>query len=559
MALRRLCCVDYINIALGFLGSFGLFVFGIYVLSAGLQKAAGNKMKRILEKLSKKRWQGVLFGAGVTAIIQSSTATTVTAIGFVNAGIMELTQVVGIIFGANLGTVTTSWLIAVTDWFAFLRPSTIGAVCASLGACMLLFSKKKKIKQAGEIIVGFGVMFMGLTLMSDAVRPLRELEGITQMFSSIGANPVLGILAGILVSGVIQSSTASIGILQSMAIAGLTVPWNAAVYIILGVNIGTTITALMSSVGASKNAKAAAYIHLLYNVISVIIFVVPIAVYFTFVNQALAVSVISNTAISGIHTIFNIASLIILYPFANALVFVALKMTGKNKNGKNGAGADGSQPVHLDLRVLKTPAFALESSEKEIYRMAAITFDNLTLAIGCFFDKTQDTGSVYAQEDNIDKLEAAIAAYLVEISNEHLSKREIDSIASLFHILTDIERIADHANNIAELTDNMRESDSPCLEDSLPELKEMCEVTISCYNNAIKSLMMNDKILAQKAVDEESAVDELERTHRTTHINRLSTGEYSMRSGVAFLDMLNNLERITDHSRNIAEAVLSRR
>jgi phosphate:Na+ symporter len=539
------------DIVLNFLGALGLFIFGIYVLSAGLRKAAGDKMKRILEKLSKKRWQGVLFGACVTAVIQSSTATTVTAIGFVNAGIMGLSQVAGVIMGANLGTVTTSWFIAVTEWAEFLRPASIGAICAASGAVMLLFSKKKKYKNIGEIIIGFGVLFIGLTLMTDAVRPLRELEGFRRLFAELGANPVLGILAGIIVTGLIQSSTASIGILQGMAVAGLIMPWNAAVYIIMGLNIGTTITAVISSLGASKNARAAAYIHLVYNVMSVAVFIVPTVIYFTFINNTLANSAISSTAISGVHTVFNIASLIVLYPFANFLVFVALKMTGKDKNGSNGSDA-----VHLDDRVLKTPVFALEMSEKEIDRLANMTLDNLNLAIECFFDKAKDTEPVRVQEDNIDKLEAAIAAYLVKVSSENLSKTEIDTVASLFHVLTDIERIADHAENIAELADNMRAADPPDFDAAVADLQKIRDVTLACYIDAITALNKKDKELARAAVREEAAVDELERAYRSAHINKLSSGEHSLRSGVIFLDMLNNLERITDHSRNIAEVVL---
>ena len=544
--------MDYINMILAFLGSFGLFVFGIHVLSSGLQKAAGDKMKRILEKLSKKRWQGVLFGAGVTAVIQSSTATTVTAIGFVNAGIMELKQVVGVILGANVGTVTTSWFIAVTDFAAFLRPANIGAVCAGVGALMVLFSKTKKYKQMGEIIVGFGVLFMGLNLMTIAMEPLRGLEGIRTLFASMGANPILGILAGILVAGLIQSSTASIGILQGMAIS-VAIPWNAAVYIILGVNIGTTLTAIMSSIGATKNAKAAAYIHLLYNVISVVIFAVPAAIYFSFINQTLATTDISNASISAVHTVFNVASLIVLYPFANLLLTAALKMTGKDKQEDL---SDEGVPVHLDDRVLKTPAFALRDTEREIDRLAAMVLDNLSLAIECFFDNNKDTGVVYVQEDNIDRLEAAIAAYLVKIFNTDLSTRESDRAASLFHTLTDIERIADHAENIAELADMMRAENLSYFDTAVAELQKMCDVTISCYDNAIQALKSKDTKSAKTTFDEEAVVDDLKTIYHSEYINRISTGEYSLRSGVIFLDMLNNLERITDHSKNIAETVL---
>jgi len=244
--------MDYITIALRFLGSFGLFIFGITVLSSALQKAAGSRMKRILGTVSKNRFSGVLFGAGVTAIIQSSTATTVMAVGFVNAGIIALPQIVGIIMGANVGTTVTAWLVSSVEWSQFLKPDAIGAVCAATGALMLLFSKRKSIKNFGEVIVGFGVLFLGLSQMPAAMKPLAELDAVKEFFITMGSNPVLGILAGIIVTAIIQSSTASIGILQSMAIAGM-VPWNAAVYIVLGQNVGTCLTAVLSSIGATKN------------------------------------------------------------------------------------------------------------------------------------------------------------------------------------------------------------------------------------------------------------------------------------------------------------------
>ena len=544
-----------ISIALNFLGSFGLFIFGMNILAGGLKKAMSSKMRQVLASLSDKRFKGVLLGAGVTALIQSSTATTVMVVGFVNAGIMNISQVVGIIMGANIGTTTTSWLVASVEWAYFLRPGIIAQVATALGAFMLLFAKRKKYKNIGEIVVGFGLLFMGLTMMPDAVRPLRELEGFRQMFVIMGQNPLLGILAGFLVTAVIQSSTASVGILQSLAFVGM-VPWSAAVFILLGQNVGTCLTAVLSSVGANKNARAAAYIHLTYNLAAAAIFGTAAFIYFGFINTALGSVQITSTYISFIHTAYNIASVIVLFPLAGFLVKVSSKMAGVSSEEANG----NNDVVHLDDRVLGTPAFALENSVKEIHRLAHMAYDNVELAISLFFDKKGknggNSGDVYSREDDIDKLEIAITDYLVKVSGENLNEKETATVMSLFHTLTDIERIADHAENIAELADALHEEALSHSEAAAKELRAVSKTTLSCYKNAIRAFETGSKFKADACVQEEMQVDEMKSKYRQEHINRLALEEYNLRSGVLFMEMLNNLERITDHSKNIAETVL---
>jgi len=542
------------SIALSFLGSFGLFIFGMSILAAGLKKAMSSKMRTILASLSDSRLKGILLGAGVTALIQSSTATTVMVVGFVNAGIMNISQVVGIIMGANIGTTTTSWLVASVEWAYFLRPAVIGQAATAFGALMLLFTTSKKYRNIGEIIVGFGLLFMGLTMMPDAVRPLRELEGFRQMFVVMGANPILGILAGFLVTAIIQSSTASVGILQSLAYVGM-VPWSAAVFIILGQNVGTCLTAVLSSLGANKNARAAAYIHLTYNLFAAVIFGIAAFIYFTFVNRALGTVQISSTYVSLFHTVYNVASVIILLPLAGFLVKISSKMAGVSK-----VDSDSGEAVHLDDRVLGTPAFALESSVKEILRLAYMTYDNVSLATKLFFEKSGKnsgtTEDVYTQEGSIDKLEMAITDYLVKVSGEDLNMEETAAVMSLFHTLTDIERIADHAENIAELADALHEEELSHSEAAAEELKFVTRTALSCYQNAITAFETGDKTAAAICIKEEAIVDEMERKYRREHISRLALEEYNLRSGVLFMEMLNNLERITDHSRNIAESIL---
>ena len=314
--------MDYMVLILGFVGSFGLFIFGISLLSSALQKTAGKKMKQILGNVSKSRFRGVLFGAVVTALIQSSTATTVMAVGFVNAGIITLPQIVGIIMGANVGSTVTSWLVSSVEWSVFLKPDAIGAVCAAIGALILLFSKKRNIKDVGEVIVGFGVLFIGLSQMTAALRPLSELDVVRQFFATMGRNPILGVLAGVLVTAVIQSSAASIGILQSMAFTGM-VPWNAAVYIILGQNIGTCLTAIISSIGTTKNAQATSYVHLIYNLAGATIFFIAAVVFFGFIDPGSGAAAITSTYISMVHTGYNVAALFLLFPFGRLILSAA--------------------------------------------------------------------------------------------------------------------------------------------------------------------------------------------------------------------------------------------
>ena len=543
--------MDYVSIAINFLGSLGLFVFGINVLAAGLQKVAGNKMKRILESLTKTRYMGVLLGAGVAAIIQSSTATTVMVVGFVNAGIMNLSQVVGVIMGANIGTTTTAWLVSSIEWSTFLRPATLGSICAAVGAFMRLLSKRKQVRNLGEIIAAVGILFLGMTMMPDAVRPLREMDAFRQAFVSFGQNPLLGILTGFVVTAIIQSSTASVGILQSLAFSGL-VPWSAAVYIIMGQNIGTTVTAIMSSFGASKNARSAAYIHLLFNVIGATVFGLAAFVFFRF-NSGLGGSLISATEISVVHTGFSLGTMVLLYPFANILVKLSVKMAGKGKDV-----VDEGVAVHLDDRVLRTPSFALESSVKEILRLAHMARENVVLAIKLFLGKNEGditSEAVYLREDNIDKLDEAITTYLVKLSAENLSVDQNARVTTLLKTIMNIERIADHAENIAELADAIGEEGLAFTGLAGEELEKIADTTILCLENAIAAISTNDIKLAQKAISQEEAVDIMQETYRTGHINRLTAGECNPRSGVIFVEMLNNLERITDHSKNIAETV----
>ncbi|MBU3803839.1 MAG: Na/Pi symporter, partial [Candidatus Cellulosilyticum pullistercoris] len=308
--------MDWLDLILSFLGGFGLFLFGMEYMGEGLQKAAGSRMKNILGALTQNRLLGVLVGAGVTALIQSSSATTVMVVGFVNVGLLSLRQAVGVIMGANIGTTITSWIVALGEWTTFLKPAVLAPIFIVVGVALIMFSKKAHLKSIGQILFGFGGLFLGLDMMSNAAKPLSKLESIKNLFLLLGSNPVLGVLTGAVVTAIIQSSSASVGILQALALAGL-VPWGSAIYIILGQNIGTCITAILSSIGASINAKRAATIHFLFNLIGTIIFGMLAVILFNFAIPSLRNELIDVTQISIVHTIFNVLSTIILFPFGN--------------------------------------------------------------------------------------------------------------------------------------------------------------------------------------------------------------------------------------------------
>lgn len=545
--------VDYTSIIISFAGGLGLFLYGMHIMAAGLQKAAGSRMKKILEILTKNKFMGVVIGAFVTAIIQSSSATTVMVVGFVNAGLMNLSQTVGIIMGANIGTTVTSWIVSSIEWAEYLQPTTIAPIAVAVGVLMLLFAKRNSIKQVGEIIVGFGILFIGINSMTTGLQPLKESQLFREMFQQLGRNPILGVLAGAFVTAVIQSSSASVGILQSLANSGL-VTFNSAVYVIMGQNIGTCVTAMLSSMGASKNAKGAAYIHLLFNVLGSIIFSLIAFIFFTFINKTIGERVISLTEISLVHTAFNIANTIIMYPFSSILVKIATKLTQSSK-----ATNDETELVHLDDRVLETPGFAIQNCIKEIVRLGYMAYDNLQLSSEALLEKdVSKIDKVFSREKNIDLLQKAITEYMVKLCNTDINQYENMVITSLFHTVNDLERIGDHSENLAELSQYMITENIKFSDTANKELLEISKSTASCVENAIRALETNSRELAKKAAKGEQIIDEMELQLRSRHIQRLTNNECEATTGVVFLDVLTNLERVSDHALNVAQGVLQR-
>lgn len=547
--------INVFQIALAFLGGFGLFMFGMDYMGEGLQKAAGNKMKNLLSVLTSNPFLGVLVGAGVTAIIQSSSATTVMVVGFVNAGLMSLRQAVGVIMGANIGTTVTAWIVSLGDWAAFLKPSTIAPLCIGVGVIMVLFCKKQKVKQIGQIVFGFGALFLGLDLMGDAVKPISQLEEVKQLFVTLGSNPILGILVGAIVTAVIQSSSASVGILQTLAASAL-VPWNTAIYIILGQNIGTTITAMLSSIGAGRNGKRAAVIHLLFNVIGSIVFAILAVIAFGGLIPAFADfgrSLIDTTQISIVHSVFNILNTILLFPFAGVLVTIAEKLVrGKGKDDES-----ESELKHLDERILETPSFAVQNATKEVVRMGEMSAHNAKLGIRAIFEKDEaKIQEVFEREKVINQLQHGINHYLIKISNLPISEAEHGIVNSLFHTVSDIERVGDHAENLAELAQIRIRDEVEFSETALKELETIATLAIKCFETAVQACEFDDRNIAKEVQPMEQQVDTLEEELRARHIKRLSENKCSSMAGVVFLDAISNLERISDHASNIGNSVL---
>ena len=528
------------DIALPVLGGLGLFLYGMNIMGMGLQKAAGNKLKKLIEVLTNNRIMGVFIGTLVTVAVQSSSATTVMVIGFVNAGIMNLTQAVGVIMGANIGTTVTAQLIAfnLTDY---------APIAIAIGVAVWISTSKKKSKTIAEILIGFGILFIGMDMMSSGLKPLANSPVFSDVIVKLN-NPVLAMLVGLALTTIVQSSSASIGLLQALASQGL-LGINIAFPILFGENIGTTTTALISSVGANKTAKRAAIIHFLFNLVGTIIFMTvlrnPISKLVILISPGQISRQIANA-----HTLFNLINVIIQLPFANLLVKVAEKLVP-------GDDKDDREAKYLDDRILETPSIALGQAAKELIRMSGFVEDNLIRAEKALVEGNQhEIENVLAQEQKINFLEKEIMDYLVQLSNTSLSVEQHNDINTLFYAVNDIERIGDHAENIVELaTEKLADN----LEFSEQGVKDLRDMFYKCQNGFKKTMLAfetTNESLAREVLVIEEQVNALEKETRNGHIDRLNKGQCSTAPGVIFLDAISNLERISDHSSNIAYYVL---
>lgn len=530
------------KIAFGVLGGLGLFLYGMNLMGTGLQKAASDRLKRLIEVLTNNRLMGVLVGALVTMIIQSSSATTVMVIGFVNAGLMTLNQAVGVIMGANLGTTITAQLIAfnLTDY----APLAVG-----IGVGIWLFASKKQSKDIGEILIGFGTLFIGMDMMSSNLAPLGKSEIFKNIITSLN-DPFLGVLVGLGLTTIIQSSSASIGLLQAFARQGL-ISIDIAFPILFGDNIGTTTTALLSSVGTNKTAKRAAIIHLLFNLIGTVIFMtvlrVPIQKLVVYLNPNDVQRQIANA-----HTAFNLINVLIQLPFAGLLV----KAANKFVPGDEDEEVQGLK--YLDARIIETPSIAVGQATKEVLRMAKIVEKNLDTAKESFLRRDQKlTKEVFEQEKVINRLEQDITEYLVELSNAPLTDRENEWVNILFNAINDIERVGDHADNLAELAQYRIDYNLWFTDEAVKELDTFFIKAQNVYSTAIGAFKNKDIESAFRVLDLEEEVDNMEKLYRANHIERLNKQTCQTSSGVVFLDMISNLERVSDHSSNIAQYIIN--
>lgn len=525
-------------------GGLGLFLFGIRTMGDGLENAAGAKLKRMLEVLTGNRFLAVLVGFVVTAIIQSSTATTVMVVGFVNAGMMSLAQAVGVIMGANIGTTVTSLLIA-------LNFSSVAAAAVLVGVILMLASKKTVVKNLGAIFTGFGLLFLGIDMMSDSMAPLRESAGFMNFIVTVSESPLrplFGIILGIVMTAVLQSSSASVGVLQTLAMQGL-VPLKFSVFVLFGQNIGTCLTALFSTVGAKKNSKRAAVIHLLFNLIGTGIFIL-IALLTPYVEwiEKLSPDPMAQIAIS--HIVFNIVSTVVMFPFAKALVKLScLLVPGKD---------DSESEMHckfIDDRLLNTPPFAVMQVSKEVARMAKLARDNFETSAHALINRSdKDLDKVMENEEIINYLNHHITSYLVKLNALDITDSDSDYIARVFHAINDIERVGDHAINLAEaaqhnIGEGLKFSDS-----AREELNQLCgsvvtllERSMAAFDN--QSLSDNE---AKELSDLEEHIDDLTLECQDSHIFRLNRKECNTEAGMLYLNTITDFERVGDHAINIA-------
>lgn len=539
---------------LNLLGGIALFLFGMHTLSAGLEKLAGGKLEHWLEKATSRPIKGVVLGAIITAVIQSSAATTVMIIGFVNSGLMKLSQAIGVIMGANIGTTATSWLLSLqsidgSEGFSILnilKPTTFTPVLAAIGVFLIMFTKSDRKKTIGMILAGFAVLMFGMNSMSAATASLEQNEtfcNILMMFS----NPILGVIAGAVLTAVLQSSSASIGILQSIAISTGKVTYSIALPLLLGQNIGSCVTALISSIGANKPAKRVAVVHLYFNVIGTVLFLSVFYLINAFINLPFMEESLSAVGIAVIHTGFNVLTTALFLPFTKQLEKLAC-LTVRDKPGEKKQDA----PM-LDERLLKTPSVAIEQCRNVSVRMAELTLETLktSLDIVMEYDQKKCT-EVIENENSIDLYEDKIGSYILKISSKDLSETDSKVVSMMLHTIGDLERISDHAVNIVEAAEEMHKKKIKFSDQAVKELKIMIKAVNEILDMSIKSFMTADVSLAKCVEPLEDVIDQLRNELKSRHIERLRSGKCTIELGFILQDLLTNFERVSDHCSNIA-------
>lgn len=533
------------EILFSFLGGLGIFLFGIKYMGDGLQNAAGDRLRNILDRFTTNPLMGVLAGSFITMLIQSSSGTTVLTVALVNAGFMNLRQAIGVIMGANIGTTMTAFVIGF-DIGEYALP------ILAAGAVLLFFFKNKKINYAGQIVFGFGALFFGLETMSGGLSPLRELDVFQQMTLSFSETPLLGVLAGTIFTVIVQSSSATIGILQQLHAEGA-ISLKASLPVLFGDNIGTTITALLASIGASVSARRAALVHVNFNLIGTIIFLTILPIFTRFIEWLQgALNLNPEMTIAFAHGTFNVTNTIIQFPFIAVLAWLVTKLV-PGKDVMIEAKAKHLNPVFIK----RSPSIALGQAKEEIKRMGEFALNMVSEARNYLNDGDAKHAGMAAQyEEAIDRLDAEITDYLVQLTGSNMAASESNELNLLLNTIRDIERVGDHAENIIELLDARNAKKVKLTPDAIEELNAMFELTQDTLQEALDALYRNDKPLAMHVLASEKKIDQMERELRKSHINRLNEKQCSGDAGIFFVDIASNLERIGDHSVNIAEAVL---
>lgn len=548
--------MDFFSV-LSMIGGLALFLYGMHVMGDGLSKVSGGKMEKILEGLTSNPLKAVGLGALVTAVIQSSSATTVMVVGFVNSGIMKLSQAVGVIMGANIGTTITSWILSLSGiesdsfFIQMFKPTSFSPILAIIGVAFLLFAKSEKKKDIGTIFLGFAVLMFGMDSMSAAVKPLADVPEFTGILTAF-SNPLLGMLAGTLLTAVIQSSSASVGILQALCVTGA-VSYGVAIPIILGQNIGTCVTALLSAIGAKKNAKRAAMVHLYFNIIGTTVFLIVfyglnMVLHFEFLRQAA-----DAAGIAVAHSAFNIFATAILLPFSSGLEKLAcLTIRDEEETEPQSEAAQ-----LLDVRFLEKPAFAMEQSRNAAKKMAEASKESLFTALSMLGDyREADAERVVAEENNVDEYEDALGSYLVKLGQKDLNVHDSRDLSIILHCIGDFERISDHAVNIMESAKELHEKDLRFSEKALEELKVISKAVVDIVNISY-DVFENTNIESAKKVEPlEEIIDELNKELKSRHVRRLREGKCTIEQGFILSDITTSLERIADHCSNIAVCIL---
>lgn len=555
--------MDIFNV-LNMLGGLALFLYGMNAMGDGLAKVSGGRLESVLEKLTKKRIMAVLLGAAVTAVIQSSSATTVMVVGFVNSGIMKLNQAIGIIMGANIGTTITSWILALTGiqsdniFVSLLKPSSFSPILAVIGAAFILFSKKDRKKDIGTIMVGFAILMFGMETMSAAVKPLANVPQFTNMFTMF-TNPVLGMIVGAVLTAVIQSSSASVGILQALcATDGVTMA--SAIPIIMGQNIGTCVTSLISAAGANKNAKRAALVHFYFNLIGTTIFMV---VFYT-LNAFLHFEILNMTAnawlIALVHSCFNIAATILFMPFGDLLAKLAcLTIRDKKEADETTAESDSLEKEFqvLDPRFLESPAFAVQQCKNVAVKMANSARDGLFLSMELLESYDEEkAGLVLHYEDIVDRYEDELGTYLVKLNGKSLTKKDSQIVSMLLHVIGDFERISDHAVNIKEAAEEMRDKKLKFSDKAAAELKVYTTAIHEIVNMSMDAFTTENVEAAENVEPLEEVMDYLKAELKDRHVRRLRKGKCTIELGFVLTDLITNYERVADHCSNIAVCLI---